>query len=376
MNHLPPHLRLVAPLLVALGCSGSDPATRGTPQDSDAPTCDAPGTPTTPTPSASSDAAGMNVEALACTRTALALACELGATHAYGESSDGTTRTITANGIVDHDVGDFPNPGNPHAITAQRYTYRVPVVPSGLGTSREGVFGILFTGAVLDPGTAETWNDDPSWRYEALRYATAPSHFDGDATNHPTSLGVDCNLAHVQPSGAYHYHGLPTSLVQAGAAVRQVGWAADGYPIVASYGHVDGRDVTSTIRPMRASWRLKEGDRPSGAPQGPYDGTFGADWEYVEGLGDLDACNGRMDTLVVDGNAVYTYVYVLTDTFPFIPRCWRAEPDGSFDRANAGGGGGGNEGPPACTDTLTTNCCGDDVCDGPETASTCGSDCG
>ena len=43
------------------------------------------------------------------------------------------------------------------------------------------------------------------------------------------------------------------------------------------------------------------------------DGTFVSDWEFVEGLGDLDACNGTM----ING----TYAYLVTDTYPYVPRC-------------------------------------------------------
>ena len=32
---------------------------------------------------------------------------------------------------------------------------------------------------MLDPGTAELWNDNRAWNYEALRYATAPAYFSG-----------------------------------------------------------------------------------------------------------------------------------------------------------------------------------------------------
>lgn len=348
-------------------------------------TCDAPGSPTTGLPSASSDAAAINVTPLACTRTAVALACELGVEHAYTETIDGAKRLLTANGIVDHDVGDFPNPGNPNAISAQAYSYSVPITPSGTGAEAQ-VFGILFSGAVLDPGTAETWNDDPGWRYEALRYGTAGDYFGSDSTTHPSALGVDCNLAHVQPTGAYHYHGVPTSLVPSTPAVRQVGWAADGYPIVALYGHTDGNDAASAVRALHASYRVKSGTRPAGSPGGTYDGTFGADWEYVPGLGDLDACNGRVDTFEVNGSVVTTYAYVLTDTFPYIPRCWTAAPDPSFSRAGGGGGaggggdtggGGGGTGEPAdCAPGQTERCCGDGTCDGPETADNCAADCG
>ncbi len=341
--------------------------------------CDAPGSPTTPLPATSTDASAINVTPLACTRTAVALACEVGVPHAYTEAIEGAKRLLTANGIVDHDVGDFPNPGNPNTVAAQTYNASVPVTPAGVGsavTSGVQVFGLLFSGAVLDPGTAETWNDDPAWRYEALRYGTASAYFGSDTVAHPTALGVDCNLAHVQPGGSYHYHGLPTSLVPTTSQVRQVGWAADGYPVVALYGHDDGNDAASEVRALRASYRVKGGTRPAGSPGGAYDGTFEADWEYVAGLGDLDACNGRVDTFEMDGRVVTTYAYVLTDTFPYVPRCWIATPDPSFSREPGGGTGGGTGEPAACAPGQTEQCCGDGTCDGPETAGNCAEDCG
>jgi len=55
-----------------------------------------------------------------------------------------------------------------------------------------------------------------------------------------------------------------------------------------------GFDAGGTIRPATSSYRLKSGERPTGAgdPGGSYDGTYRDDYEYVAGQGDLDACNG------------------------------------------------------------------------------------
>ena len=55
------------------------------------------------------------------------------------------------------------------------------------------------------------------------------------------------------------------------------------------------------------------------------DGTYGSDWVHVDGLGDLDECNG----IEIDGE----YLYVITDDYPYIPRCLMGEfesvrPDG------------------------------------------------
>ena len=116
-------------------------------------------------------------------------------------------------------------------------------------------------------------------------------------------LGLDQNNAHVDERGLYHYHGMPPALASTGDSTL-VGWAADGFEI-----HYAGATAVS-------SWQLKDGTRPT-APGGAYDGTYVQDWEYIEGSGNLDACNGA----VVQGQ----YVYFATDTFPFFPHCLMGE---------------------------------------------------
>lgn len=361
-----------------------------TPQDAvtpqDVSLCGDVGRPTTATPApAQGETSNFNVTPLACTRTALALQCQLGVAHQLQVVVEGAVRRIRANGVPNHDVGDFPNPGNPNTISPQVYDYAVPVTPSGPGAQAR-VFGITLSGAVLDPGTAETWNNDPSWNYEAMRYATAPSYFSGagatDATRHPTSLGVDCNFAHVQPNGAYHYHGVPNGLMPTTPALTFVGWAGDGYPIFGRWDFSDANSTASPLREMRASYRLRSGARPSGAagPGGAYDGTFVQDWEYVSGLGDLDECNGRTGAVMLEGRAVTTYHYVLTNTYPYIPRCFHATPDATFramPMMMMGGDAGvmtppadaGNAGPRTCT--MASECTG--ACPSGSRGCTCGS---
>jgi hypothetical protein len=90
------------------------------------------------------------------------------------------------------------------------------------------------------------------------------------------------------------------------------------------------------------------------------------DWEYVEGLGDLDACNGRTGVVPIDGVEVTSYHYVLTNTYPYIPRCFHAAPDASFA---AGTGGGGTTGPTSCTSTA--DCA--DACPAGSAGCTCAS---
>lgn len=358
------------------------PTATDAPAATDAARCAVVGRPTTATPApASSDTSDFNVAPLACTRTALALECALGVAHQFEVVIEGSVRRIRANGVPNHDVGDFPNPGNPNTISPQVYNYAVPVTPSGPGAVAR-VFGVTLSGAVLDPGTAETWNNSMDWNYEAMRYATAPSYFSGagatDTTRHPTSLGVDCNFAHVQPNGAYHYHGIPNGMMPSTPALTFVGWAGDGYPIFGRWDFADPSSASGALREMRSSYRLRSGSRPSG-PGGTYDGTFVQDWEYVPGLGDLDECGGRTGAVVLEGRTVTTYHYVLTNTYPYIPRCFHATPDASF-RAGAmmmmGGDAGvmmppqdgGMTGPRACT--MASDCAG--ACPMSARGCTCG----
>ncbi|HVJ87245.1 MAG TPA: YHYH protein, partial [Caulifigura sp.] len=154
--------------------------------------------------------------------------------------------------------------------------------------------------------------------------------------------------AHVQPTGAYHYHGLPTGLIDrlGGDADKMllIGYAADGFPMYTSRAHKEASDANSPIVEMKSSYRLKAGTRPDG-PGGRYDGTFTRDFEFVAGAGDLDECNGR--TGVTPENPEGTYYYALTKDYPFIPRMLKGEPDPSFERKGPppGGGPGGPGGP-------------------------------
>jgi hypothetical protein len=138
----------------------------------------------------------------------------------------------------------------------------------------------------------------------------------------PNGFNVDSNNAHAQPDGAYHYHGPPPIFNgDSGTPSGVIGFAADGYPIFGPY-----FDANGVIRKANASYRLKSGNRPSGAgdPGGSYDGTFRDDYEYVAGQGDLDECNG----MTVNGQ----YGYYVTEAFPYLVGCFMGTPDPSFNK--------------------------------------------
>ncbi len=68
------------------------------------------------------------------------------------------------------------------------------------------------------------------------------------------------NHAHVQPNGAYHYHGMPELLMDFlgdNQSITIVGWASDGFPIYARYGYSNASDSTSEVLSLQPSYRLK-----------------------------------------------------------------------------------------------------------------------
>jgi hypothetical protein len=88
--------------------------------------------------------------------------------------------------------------------------------------------------------------------------------------------------------------------------------------------------ANSGIIEISSSYRLRNGERPSGGnnPGGNFDGTFVADYEYVQEAGDLDECNGR--TIRTPEFPDGTYAYFLTKSFPIIPRCYKGTPSTEF----------------------------------------------
>jgi hypothetical protein len=251
--------------------------------------------------------------------------------HAVSEAKwacSSTQRTLSANGLPDHEVGAFPNPGNPNTIRAQKVAASFTLTPSLTDRATRlggpaGVIGLVLNGVKIDAGTNGGCSDagacDPGrpagdWRMEAL----GQSSFD---------FGVDNNNAHVQPNGEYHYHGMPEGFVTQqgkGKAMTLIGWAADGFPIYARYGYSAANDAHSAIKTMQGSYRLKAAPDTHRPPVSVYPmGAFQQDHEYVAGLGDLDECNGRTGVTPEFPKGIYHYF--ATDTYPYFQRCVKGQ---------------------------------------------------
>ncbi len=237
-----------------------------------------------------------------------------------------TERLLSANGVPDHEVGQFPNEGNPNTITEQEVSASFTLLPVETGNVTQlggpaGVTGYILNGVKIDASTAGSCDDSGEncslidnsggWSIEAL----TQTNFD---------FGTDDNNAHVQPGGSYHYHGMPEGFItlQGGnsSTMTLIGWAADGFPIYARYGYTDAEDASSELVAMSGSYQLVS-DVPSNRPSTDIYplGTFREDWEYVEGSGDLDECNGRFGVTPDFPSGIYHYF--ATDSYPFLQRC-------------------------------------------------------
>jgi hypothetical protein len=244
-------------------------------------------------------------------------------------------RMMTTNGLPNHTTGTFPNEGNPNTISAQNVKYSFPLNPVYTGKAkwaREP--GVAVNGVKFEPETAEAFVCETGERYRIEAFQTL------------VNLGLDSNHAHVQPTGAYHYHAAPIGLINLldkGDDLILVGFALDGFSIYYSKSgkykpsfKLASKTRTGDVCAYNTRKEIIKKEMKNTYP----DGTFVSDWVYTKGLGDLDECNG----ITVNGK----YMYILTDTYPYSGRCLMGEyveqrpkgpPPGGGQRPPPPGGG-------------------------------------
>ena len=258
----------------------------------------------------------------------------------FSWTSDDVNRILSGNGIPNHEVGTFPNPNNPNSISEQNVNEEFTLCPTLVSETGQpaggpaGAIAYAINSVKFDPATAGRCNDQGE-----CSLAQGQGNWSIEALGHETfDFGDDMNHAHVQPNGAYHYHGMPELLIDFlgdNDGMTLIGWASDGFPVYARYGYSNPEDSQSQLKVLTTSYRLKsqaDENRPNtltailGGPNETNNinkpipmGAFTQDYEYVEGLGDLDECNGRFGTTPEFPNGIY--YYVVSDDFPFFTRC-------------------------------------------------------
>jgi len=226
--------------------------------------------------------------------------------------------------IPGYDIG--PWPGNPNQARNQDFVFRITRHPQpGMPLATpNGHIGVWTNGvSIFNARDARSYNNGGVWNQNAILVEAS---------------SFDACLGHPAPNGEYHHHLNPTCLYNDRDSRRHspiIGYAFDGYPIYGAYGYRGG-DADSGITRMRSSYRLRsiavretlaDGAAlqpsqygPSVSVQYPL-GYYVEDFEYVQGLGDLDEHNGRICatpeypagtyayfvTLDADGAAAYPY---------------------------------------------------------------------
>jgi arylsulfatase A-like enzyme len=202
-------------------------------------------------------------------------------------------------------------------------------------------FGIALNGVYMMPAPATPFifEDVNTGEYN-WDWVFEPTTNIGDGRDF---VALDCASAHVNPNSGYHYHGNMYEYVEEleqgistlntpPAEVLQVGWAADGFPVLYRF----GPDKEGNIKEMFPSFQLKSGLRPGdgiSAPCGSYSGKYTNDFGYVAGKGDLDECNGIQASITLttaQGEETFDYYYVVTQGFPQISRCIKGNFNDSF----------------------------------------------
>jgi hypothetical protein len=187
----------------------------------------------------------------------------------FSNKQSGTTRTIVTNDLPDHTTGVFPissaDPAyaydrNPNSIKGQTLTYSLNASPSYGTPSCMG-----GEAGIMLTGVALFNTFDAGGR-------------DAGAWEIQDSCG-----GHPQKDGEYHYHTL-SSCIQDISVRTVIGFALDGFPITGP--QVSKNNILTTA--------------------------------------DLDECHGLTSRVVLDGKAVTTYHYVMTQDFPYSVSCFRS----------------------------------------------------
>jgi hypothetical protein len=179
----------------------------------------------------------------------------------------------------------------PNDLEAQDNVYEIPLEPTEADTPGAmglGTVGVTVTGL------------DVFGAFEAPQDGYRDPYLDG--------LLDFCN-GHTAPGGQYHVHARYDCIFDDPDQVGLVyGYLFDGYELVSPWICVD--DACTETRQVTSSY-VRIDDNGIGA--------FEA-WEYQEGAGDLDICNGMVGA---DGE----YRYYLTDEFPYLPFCFHGVTD-------------------------------------------------
>ena len=189
-----------------------------------------------------------------------------------------------------------------------------------------GAIGISGNGVVLfNPSAGQGGNPPLGFSWNA-HYEDSPVSFGGDnCGGHPEQTGqyhyhdshfLDCWRDNGAMASYNDYYG---SSQYNGDILRHpdghskiIGFSFDGFPIYGPYGYDTEWNNLSGVRSLISSYEVRDievNGRPEygNTTQNPPAGSLIQDWQYVEGLGDLDVHNGRFCITPEYQNGTYAY---------------------------------------------------------------------
>jgi len=186
------------------------------------------------------------------------------ATNQVSTTFQNNLRVVTTNGMPDH---EYNTEGPQFTPTDDQRIYKMEASPtkatapiSILQTDGQpkGSFGIAINGVDISPAPATPF----------IFEDTNTGEYNWDWVFEPTKnlspVGLDCNEAHVNPSGTYHYHGDMLGMAKTidpdiettpPTEPVHIGWAADGFPILYGYALEVGAVGAPIIEAQRSSWQ-------------------------------------------------------------------------------------------------------------------------
>ena len=259
------------------------------------------------------------------------------------------------------------------ATTPVSGTYEYFDQRNGRGATPLGQIGISGNGvAIFNPSAGAGLNPPSGFSWVAAGDIPFVNSGEDSCGGHPEQNGIyhyhdphflDCWKAGGSMASYNDYYG---STQFNGDNIRHpdghskiIGIAFDGFPIYGPYGYDTPFNNLSGTRTMRTGYAVKDTEAPGRPDYGntndnPPAGTLMEDYEYVEGVGDLDIHNGRFAITPEYQDGTYAYFLTVDESdvdvtkFPFIiGNTTRENIDTTFtvETPAAGGGGGGGGGP-------------------------------
>lgn len=233
---------------------------------------------------------------------------------------------VSCSCIPGYDIGPWTN--NPNTPANQNFVFKIALNPQeNTGTKTEtplGHIGVWTNGvSIYNAEDGMSYNNQGIWLRDARYYE---------------GVSFDNCLGHPAQNGEYHHHVSPTCLYDQSDFLHHspiIGFAFDNFPIYGAYGYAN-TDGTGGIKRMESSYQLRNITNRETLPDGtilnasefgpavnnqyPL-GAFLQDYEYVNGLGDLDEYNGRFCITPEYPNGTYAYFVTidanLSAVFPY-----------------------------------------------------------